>query len=150
MSVTGRRTYRRRAVDGLKRLADYAATNQVSVAVEPGAGASRNGLWLARVIEEVDHPNCGSLPDFGKLGKFDKYASTTALVPSASVIAAKSYAINEAGLELQSDYPRLFQMIVNAGFRGIVAIQYEGQQSEVEGVKATQKLLQRLQESFSV
>lgn len=138
-----------RSVDGLKRLADYAETKKVALAVEAGVGSCRNGLWLARVMKEVDHPFCGSMPDFGKFGGHDKYAGTAALMASANVISAKSHAFNEEGLELQSDYPKLFQVIVDAGFRGIVAIEYEGNQSEVEGVKATQKLLQRLQESLA-
>ncbi len=134
-------------IDGLKRVADYAGSQDVSIAVEPGIGWSRNGLWLAGLIKRVNHPHCGSLPDLGKFAKFDRYVGVAALMASASVISAKTVAFNEQGLELHSDYPKLFQMMVDAGFPGIVTIEYEGEQAEVEGVRATQKLLQRLQES---
>jgi hypothetical protein len=37
--------------------------------------------------------------------------------------------------------------VVDSGFNGIVAIEYEGKKlAPVEGVKATQKLLQRFQD----
>jgi len=138
-----------RAIEGLTRLADYAATKGVTIAVQQGVGISRNGLWLASVINEVDHPNCGSVPDFGKSGRSDNYADTAALMTSARVISAKSYVFDEEGLELKSDYPKLLRMSIEAGFRGTVMIEFEGKRSEVAGVKATQKLLQRLQESLA-
>lgn len=139
-----------RAACGLKRLADYAATKQISIVVEPGIDLSRNGLWLARVMKDVDHPNCGSMPNFGKFGAYDQYAGTAALMASANVISAKSHAFDEEGLELQTDYPKQFQMMVDSGFDGIVLIEFEGKKSEVEGIKATQKLLQRLQETSAI
>ena len=53
------------AADGLHRLSEYGDQHQINVIVENHGGLSSNGKWLAGVIEKVDHPRCGTLPDFG-------------------------------------------------------------------------------------
>ncbi len=53
------------AVDGLRRLTEFAAERGIGVLVENHGGLSSNGSWLAGVIAAVDHARCGTLPDFG-------------------------------------------------------------------------------------
>ncbi|SVE06354.1 uncharacterized protein METZ01_LOCUS459208, partial [marine metagenome] len=53
------------AADGLSRLIEYGANNDINVIVENHGGLSSNGQWLAAVMEKVDHPHGGTLPDFG-------------------------------------------------------------------------------------
>ena len=56
---------RKLAADGLRRLTEHAAKQNINVIVENHGGISSNGEWLASVMLEVDHPRCGTLPDFG-------------------------------------------------------------------------------------
>ena len=44
---------------------EFAEPHQIAVIVENHGGLSSNGEWLAGVMKLVDHPNCGTLPDFG-------------------------------------------------------------------------------------
>lgn len=66
--------------DGLRRLSEKAAEQDLNVIVENHGGLSSNGAWLARVLSSVNLDNCGSLPDFGNfyvVGKWmgeEKYA----------------------------------------------------------------------------
>nr|WP_243664758.1 TIM barrel protein [Rhodothermus marinus] len=53
------------AADGLRQLVEFAAEHELNVLVENHGGLSSNGAWLAGVIRMVDHPRCGTLPDFG-------------------------------------------------------------------------------------
>ena len=53
------------AADGLSSLTEYGAKHSINVIVENHGGLSSNGKWLSGVMDMVDHPQCGTLPDFG-------------------------------------------------------------------------------------
>ena len=53
------------AAEGLRKLTEYGDSIGINTIVENHGGLSSNGKWLAGVIEKVDHPRCGTLPDFG-------------------------------------------------------------------------------------
>ena len=55
----------RLVADGLSWLTEFGAVNDMNILVENHGGPSSNGQWLAGVVREVNHPNCGTLPDFG-------------------------------------------------------------------------------------
>ena len=83
------------------------------------------------------------MPDFGKLGG-DIYAGNKAMLPWMEVVSAKSHNFDADGNEEKFDYARLIGDVKASGFKGIIAIEYEGSKlGPVEGVKATQKLIQR-------
>ncbi|MEO8314085.1 MAG: sugar phosphate isomerase/epimerase family protein [Pseudomonadota bacterium] len=143
------------ATDGLRRLAQFAAQHNINVVVENHGGNSSNGKWLASVIEQVDLPNCGTLPDFGNFnvaqGKaYDRYLGTTELMPFARGVSAKSYAFDAKGDETTIDYLRIMRIVRDAGYRGYVGIEFEGRNmEETEGVRATKKLLERVREELA-
>jgi len=133
------------AADGLSRLSDYAGQMDVSVLVENHGGLSSNGRWLAGVIQMVNQPNCGTLPDFGNFHDYDRYRGCEELMPFAKGVSAKSHEFDEAGNEVRTDYQRMLRLVVGAGYRGWVGIEYEGKTlSEPEGILATKKLLERV------
>jgi L-ribulose-5-phosphate 3-epimerase len=139
------------AVDGLRRLAQFAAENGgLNVIVENHGGSSSHGKWLALVMEQVGLPNMGTLPDFGNFniaqGKaYDRYLGITELMPFAKGVSAKSYAFDAAGNETTIDYRRMLTIVRDAGFRGHIGVEFEGRNmEEADGVRATQKLLEKL------
>lgn len=139
------------AVDGLRRLAQFAAENGgLNVIVENHGGSSSHGKWLALVMEQVALPNIGTLPDFGNFnigqGKaYDRYLGTAELMPFAKGVSAKSYAFDAAGNETTIDYRRMLTIVRDAGFRGHIGIEFEGRNmEEADGVRATLKLLEKL------
>lgn len=137
-----------RAADGLARLAEYAAVAGLNVIVENHGGLSSDGAWLAGVIRQVDHPRCGTLPDFGNFtltdgSRYDAYRGVAELMPFARAVSAKSYDFDELGNETTIDYRRMMRIVVDAGYDGYVGIEYEGGRlSEVEGIEATRDLLE--------
>ena len=139
-----------RAADSLHRLALVAEDYDLDVIVENHGGYSSNGQWLAATIRAADHPGVGTLPDFGNfhLGGgewYDRYQGVAELMPFARAVSAKSNEFNEAGDEVQTDYRRMLEIVVDAGYRGHVGIEYEGSvHGEVEGVHLTLALLERV------
>jgi sugar phosphate isomerase/epimerase len=137
-----------RAADGLRSLTEFAAKQEINVIVENHGGLSSNGAWLATVMKKVDHPRCGTLPDFGNFnlggGKtYDRYQGVTELMPFAKAVSAKSHDFDEKGNEIHTDYRRMMKIVLDAGYRGYVGIEYEGRKlDEYAGIRATKKLLE--------
>ncbi len=151
----------RLAADGLRRLTDMGAERDLNVIVENHGGLSSNGQWLAGVMKMVDHPRCGTLPDFGNFcmdwsrqddpeAWYDRYKGVSELMPYAKAVSAKSHEFNAAGDEVRTDYQRMMKIVADAGYRGWVGIEYEGgATSEHEGVLATKRLLERVRDELS-
>lgn len=141
---------RRLAADGLRRLTEFGARHELNVIVENHGGISSNGAWLASVMKAVDHPRCGTLPDFGNFQTapgewYDRYRGVTELMPFAKAVSAKSHDFDAAGNERQTDYARMLRIVLDAGYRGYVGIEYEGDGlSEEKGIRATKALLERV------
>jgi sugar phosphate isomerase/epimerase len=136
--------------DGLRQLTELAVPYELNVIVENHGGLSSNGAWLASVIRQVDHPGCGTLPDFGNfhLGDgnwYDRYLGVKELMPFARAVSAKSNDFDDEGNEVHTDYRRMMRIVLDAGYRGFVGIEYEGSKlSEPDGIKATKALLERV------
>ena len=138
------------AADGLRRLTEYAAEHELDVIVENHGGLSSNGAWLASVIRQVDHPNCGTLPDFGNFRIaedqwYDRYRGVKELMPYARAVSAKSHDFDDAGNETNTDYFKMMKIVLDAGYRGYVGIEYVGDSMpEFDGTAATKALLERV------
>ncbi|UCF42073.1 MAG: sugar phosphate isomerase/epimerase [Gemmatimonadota bacterium] len=137
------------AVDGLRRITEFAAERDISVLVENHGGLSSNGGWLAGVIAAVGHPGCGTLPDFGNFelsdGEwYDRYQGVGELMPFAKAVSAKSHEFDAQGNERHTEYGRMLRIVLDAGYRGHIGIEYEGTGlSEPDGIRATKALLER-------
>ncbi len=143
------------AADGLRRLTEFGAKQKISVIVENHGGLSSNGEWLAAVMKRVNHPRCGTLPDFGnfELGdgkEYDRYKGVKEMMPFAKAVSAKSFDFDEQGNETLIDYPRMMKIVMDAGFHSYVGIEYEGDRmSEPDGVRATKRLLERIRNEMA-
>jgi L-ribulose-5-phosphate 3-epimerase len=144
-----------RAADGLRLLSEFGAKQKINVIVENHGGLSSNGAWLAAVMKKVNLPNCGTLPDFGNFrlpdgSQYDRYKGVTEMMPFAKAVSAKSHDFDEKGNEINTDYRRMMKIVLDAGYRGYVGIEYEGKTlSEPEGILATKKLLETVRREFS-
>lgn len=137
------------AVDGLGKLSEYGAKENIGVIVENHGGYSSNGKWMSDVIRKVNDPNCGTLPDFGNFRisgteEYDRYKGMKELMPFAKGVSAKSNEFDEDGNEINIDFYKILKIVKEAGYNGYIGIEYEGRKlSEVEGVLATKKLLEK-------
>ena len=143
------------AADGLSKLSEFASTHGLNVIVENHGGLSSNGQWLSAVMKSVNMKNCGTLPDFGNFriggGKtYDRYKGVKELMPFAKAVSAKSHDFDDNGNEIHTDYHKMMKIVIDAGYRGYVGIEYEGSKlGEYDGIKATKKLLESVREKLS-
>ncbi len=139
-----------RVAESLAQLAEQGEPYGVSILVENHGGYSSDGAWLAGVMRAAGHPGVGTLPDFGNFhlggGKhYDRYRGVGELMPFAKAVSAKSHEFDEQGNEVHTDYGRMLRIVLDAGYKGYVGIEYEGSKhSEEEGVRLTRDLLRRV------
>lgn len=145
------------SVDGLTRLATYAAEKNINVIVENHGGLSSNGALIAQVMTQVGMDNCGTLPDFGNFcirrndpanygsgcaEEYDIYMGVTEMMPFAKAVSAKAHDFDADGNETHIDYVRMLQIVKDAGYTGFIGVEYEGSVlGEPEGIIATRDLM---------
>jgi len=141
--------------DGLRQLCELADSRELNVIVENHGGISSNAEWLVGTIKEVDHPRCGTLPDFGNFtydpnNSYDPYQGVRLMMPYAKSVSAKSRDFDEQGNETNIDFFRMLRIVLDSGYHSFVGIEYEGDElSEVDGIFATKRLLERARKKFT-
>jgi len=142
-------------IHSLSKLGEYGMSKGVNVLVENHGGYSSNGAWLSEVIRNVDRDNIGTLPDFGNfclewdstgcIKEYDMYKGMYELMPFAKGVSAKSYNFDENGNEIYIDFYKMMKIVKESGYKGYIGIEYEGKQlSEIDGIKATKLLLEKV------
>lgn len=145
--------------DGLGQLTEYAQNLGICVLIENHGLHSSDAAFIERIINQVNNPYLGTLPDFGNwcLNKewgstqggsctdiFDPYKGVSLLLPYAKGLSAKSYEFDEEGRETTIDYHKMLGIVKESDFDGYIGIEYEGRQmSESEGIKATKNLVEK-------
>jgi sugar phosphate isomerase/epimerase len=153
-----REVYRMAIIDGMSRLADYAAKLGVNIVIENHGLFSSDAALIAGIIREVNRPNFGAFPDFGnwclsaKWGStqgdcakaYDRYQGVSELLPYAKAVSAKSYNFNEQGEDSKIDYYRMMKIVKESAYEGYIGIEYEGmEKSEHEGILITKELMKK-------
>jgi sugar phosphate isomerase/epimerase len=136
-----------RCVESFGALVEYADAGGINVMIENHWGLSSDPSWLMPLIEKVNHPRFGTLPDFGNFpDEIDRYDAVERMMPRALAVSAKCYDFDEAGNETKVDFERMMRIVLNAGYGGYVGIEYEGERiAERDGILACKKLLERFQ-----
>ena len=143
------------AADGLRTLCEFGDKHGINVIVENHGGLSSNGKWLSGVMEMVDHPRIGTLPDFGNFRvsrdeEYDRYVGLEELMPYAKGVSAKSHVFDEEGNEREIDYRRMLQIVKDSGYTGYIDVEYEGSElSEPDGIRTTKALLEKIREEMA-
>ena len=145
-------------VDGMGQLVEYAANENINILIENHGLYSSDAKFIVDVIKQVDHPNFGTLPDFGnwcmsaKWGStkedctnaYDIYQGVKEFLPYAKGLSAKSYDFDNQGNDTRIDYYKMLKLAKEAGYDGYIGIEYEGEElSEHDGIMATKRLLEK-------
>jgi sugar phosphate isomerase/epimerase len=130
------------------QLCDYGDSKSCNVIIENHWGPSSYPEAMKMLMDAVDHPRFGTLPDFGNFPEdVDKYEAIDFLMNYAKAVSAKCYDFDDAtGMETALDYPRIMENVCGKhGYSGFIGIEYEGERlSEREGIAACKKLLDRM------
>ncbi len=138
------------ASDGLRKLTEYGEKIGINTIVENHGGLSSNGKWLVSVMKEVDHPMCGTLPDFGNFKVendewYDRYMGVDELMPYAKAVSAKSHSFDWRGNEINTDYKKMINIVLSAGYNGYIGIEFEGSEvDEIQGIQLTKNLMEKV------
>ena len=147
---------RKLVVDGMRKLVNHAAPLGINVVIENHGGWSSNAKWLVETIRLVNHPRAGTLPDFGNfrisgptsdnpgipLESYDSYVGVGEMMPFAKGVSVKRRVWDFNGNQSDIDLHRMMKIVVDAGYRGHVGIEYGPEGHELEGIK---KLRQELE-----
>ncbi|MDB4066545.1 sugar phosphate isomerase/epimerase [Flavobacteriaceae bacterium] len=163
--VTDPEAWAENSKESLLALGTYAAAFNINIMVENHGYLSSDAGLLMQVLNEVNLPNCGTLPDFGNfcleraggarwdsacVKEYDRYQGVEELMPRAFAVSAKSHDFDAAGNETHTDYKRMIQIVKNAGFSGYIGVEYEGKVlSEEAGILATKNLLIKTAQELS-
>ena len=72
------------------------------------------------------------------------------MMPFAKAVSAKSNDFDAQGNEVHTDYRRMMKIVLDAGYRGWVGIEYEGGKlGEYEGIRATKTLLEQVRSELA-
>jgi len=69
------------------------------------------------------------------------------MMPYAKGVSAKATRFDDEGNVLDTDFPRMMKIVLDAGYHGYVGIESGGrdQMSEIDAIRATKRVLERIQ-----
>jgi sugar phosphate isomerase/epimerase len=136
-----------RCAESFAALVEQARADKLNVIIENHGGFSSDPASLLAVIEKVNDPLFGTLPDFGNFPPtVDRYDAVRRMMPYAKAVSAKCHEFDEDGNEKHTDFGRMIPIVLAAGYAGYIGIEYEGPDpDEIAGVRACQRLLHRFQ-----
>lgn len=129
--------------ESFTRLCDYAKESRINVIIENHGGISSNPDVVVRLMKMVGLANFGTLPDFGNFPKeTDKYEAVGKMMPYAKGVSFKCHDFGPDGKESLMDMDRMMKVVLDAGYKGWVGIEYEGTRlTEFMGVQAAKRFL---------
>jgi sugar phosphate isomerase/epimerase len=145
-----------RAAESFRQLLEYADGSGLNILIENHGGASSDADVLTGLMQAVDHPRFGTLPDFGNINQGDdRYEVIRRIVPWAKGVSVKA-AWSVDGSHPRWDIGKLIQICQDAGFHGAWGIESnfgldvgrgplgaeETWRDEVRGVQQTKELLE--------
>jgi sugar phosphate isomerase/epimerase len=152
------------ATEGVSKLAEYAAKENINVIIENHGGYTSNGQWMVGLMKSINGGNVGVLPDFnnfcikrdsgkewgGKcIEEYDRYKGVAEMMPYAKGVSAKTIDFDANGNCVETDYYKMLKIVKDSGWHGYMGIEYEGENaSEEEGVRKTKALLEKVAASL--
>ena len=117
---------RKLAIAAIEECCDYASKYGVFLALENHGGIVAEADGVLAIARAVKNPWFGVNLDSGNFHTADVYGDLAKIAPYAINVQVK-IAIHPAGKSNEpSDFKRLAQILKTAGYRGYIALEYEG------------------------
>ena len=137
-----------KVVAAVRQVAELGAAQGIVMAMENHGGTTAD--QLLSLIKDVDHPflkftlDTGNFPPTSQVGP-DTYNSIERCAPHAAIVHAKFFNVTTSGRDRDFDWGKIHFLLNNAGFRGFLSVEYEGEDpDEVGTVKRIAKYLRKL------
>jgi sugar phosphate isomerase/epimerase len=122
--------------------AHYAGRRGVTLVLENHWGFTGTAAGVLRILRDVPSPWLRVALDTGNFNfRPDQYAEMVAIAPYAAMVHAKTYAGGGIFYTADLDYPRIIQLLREAGFQGYISLEFEGKAHPDEGIPAGLALL---------
>lgn len=133
-----------RAAECVRTVAASPDRAGIPLAIENHWGITADPAEVVRLVDRVAHADVGVCADFDNVPRgVSPYDALAILAPRAILVHAKSRTFDAAGEESNLDYRRCFGILRDAGFDGIVTIEYEGAGDPMDGARRTLELVRR-------
>jgi sugar phosphate isomerase/epimerase len=119
-----------RAVESLRKVAEYAAARNVVVTLENDDLVSEDAFFLIKVIEAVNHPYLRALPDFANSmlsGDADfNYRALQAMFQHAyNICHVKDGETNDDDKQFSIDLKKSFEILKASNYRGYCSMEFD-------------------------
>lgn len=111
------------AAETLKRCAEEAGRKGITLGLEDDGGITTTAESTVRIVKGADSPWVGVNLDVGNF-RTDAYRQIALCAPFVSNVHFKSQ-VSENGRNEAADWPRILEILRNAGYRGYLALEYE-------------------------
>lgn len=127
-------------IDAIQQCLPKAEERGVLLAIENHWGLTSTPEGLLRIRKAIDSSWMGLLLDTGNFLE-DPYDKLQQVAPYADFVQAKTYYGGGEWYTLDLDYKRIVNILDEAGFKGYIAIEFEGKEAPERGVRKSVALL---------
>jgi sugar phosphate isomerase/epimerase len=127
-------------VEILRRAAEYSSSRGVILGLENHGGITLRAERILQIVKAVGSPWVGINLDTGNFRE-KSYEQIAMCLPYAVNAQFKTEIRDDQGRTVPADWERLIKMFAEAGYKGYVALEYEGRE---EAPRAVPPLLGRL------
>ena len=129
-------------IDSIQQLLPKAEEFGVLLALENHWGLARTPEGLLRILNAIKSPWLGALMDTGNFLE-DPYPKLEMIAPRTVFVQAKTYQGGGEWYSLDLDYPRIAAILTKVGYRGYVALEFEGKENPDTAVPRSLDLLRQ-------
>lgn len=141
--------------DGYGRVVEYGDQHDINVIIENHGGFSSDPRWLVQLMEAVNHPRAGLLPDTGgfsrgdddaeEAGVFDPFEALEMMMPYAKGVSLKGSSRMPDGSRPPADFERIMRIALDSGWRGYAGIEF----GRIDGISDAREQLEAVRETLT-
>ena len=123
------------AAESYRLLLDYARPSGISILIENHGGVSNDAAWMVRLIERLNDPLFGTLPDWREPGTtFDNIGYLQQMMPYAKGLSYRNQPTEE-------ETARMTAICKESGYKGWYGVESKGRNEVKKGVELLRKYL---------
>ena len=131
----------KRFIKVFSALAEYAKAKGIQLGFENHGGFASDEHVISTLLDAV--PDLCLTLDLGNFPDHNRYELIEQFAPRTNFVHAKTCVFDENGEEKHIDYEKCLQILKDSGFEGWLSIEYEGPDSEEQGIKQTIALIEK-------
>ena len=127
-------------IDSINQCLEHAEKTGVMMALENHWGLTTRVENLLEIVKRVNSPwlginlDCGNFPG-------EPYTDFAKVAPQATIVQAKTYPGGGVWYSLDIDYHKIASILSNAGYRGYISLEMEGNEPAATAVPKSYKIL---------